>query len=336
MIGEHEESHFTLETSVKECLNTALARLVVQMEEILARHRKEQKELQAKITSKKKNASKKTRKGVNDECDRLEYDLKQAQQAEIEALDNTSPEEARLNGSLSDPTAALTEEIKDMQLNSESYSNGSNPNTTPSETSHTTQTSSKKPNRQKARMARKAAEQEAAIAAAEQEAASMPDQRDRELSAMKQQLQQRNLVETLIRPDGHCLYSACALSLSQRQELDYRALRHRTAEYISTHADEFAVFLDEPLDSYTAKIRDTAEWGGHLELSAIARAYRVRINVLRSSGRVDVVESGTEGSGGGDDTTDAVREVWLAYYEHSFGLGEHYNALRKQEGDLRA
>ena len=55
-------------------------------EEVQARHRRELKDLQGRITSKKKNASKKTRKGVNDECAAMERDLKDKQAAELAAL----------------------------------------------------------------------------------------------------------------------------------------------------------------------------------------------------------------------------------------------------------
>jgi OTU domain-containing protein 6 len=50
-----------------------------EMEELQAKHRKELRDLQSKITQKKKQASKKTRKGVNEECDRLEQELKDTQ-----------------------------------------------------------------------------------------------------------------------------------------------------------------------------------------------------------------------------------------------------------------
>ncbi|KAJ2980813.1 hypothetical protein NUW58_g6844 [Xylaria curta] len=56
------------------------------LDAIQARHRKEQRDLQSRITSKKKNATKKTRKGVNEECAALERDLKERQGQEIAAL----------------------------------------------------------------------------------------------------------------------------------------------------------------------------------------------------------------------------------------------------------
>ena len=68
------------------------------MEDLLARHRKEQKDLQSQITQKKKQASKKTRKGVNDECARLEEDLKAKQQQEIAAFDASSAPASKTAG----------------------------------------------------------------------------------------------------------------------------------------------------------------------------------------------------------------------------------------------
>src|SRR5436305_7686462 len=63
------------------------------MEELQARHRKEQRDLQSRITQKKKNASKKTRKGVNDECDALQQELLERQEAELKTLSQTTMEE---------------------------------------------------------------------------------------------------------------------------------------------------------------------------------------------------------------------------------------------------
>jgi OTU domain-containing protein 6 len=69
-----------------------------------------------------------------------------------------------------------------------------------------------------------------------------------------------------------------------------------------------------------------------LELSALANAYGVEIRVVQGGGRVEVVrpqeegraEAGEEGKGKEEGKT-----LWLAYYRHGYGLGEHYNSLRK-------
>jgi OTU domain-containing protein 6 len=296
------------------------------MEEILARHRKEKRDLQAKITQKKKNATKKTRKGVNDECERLERELAEKQQAELEALEPAKETQ-------------IAESLEELAIDDASTMPNGESNTAPEDPGQANhlqptpidQPRQKKPNRQKARLARRAAEQEVEAAAAAEEASHLPNLREQEISAMKEQMQKLDLSETLIRPDGHCLFSACAHSMpldllvSRSGEVGkepYQNVRYAAADFMASHPDDFAAFMEEPLDSYVRKIRDTAEWGGELELQAIARSFHVDINVLRANGQVEKIRSGS------DDRDDA-KPIWLAYYRHSFGLGEHYNALKK-------
>lgn len=287
------------------------------MEDLQARHRKEQRELQGRITSKKKNATKKTRKGVNDECERLERVLKEKQQAEIAALaspsshdDDTASTRSHDAGQ-SEPTSIETHAAPEFCA-ADSVALQERPNSQQENVG-------KKPNRQKARLARRAADQEAQRQAADDEAASMPDRRQQELAAMKKQMEHHELVEVFIQPDGHCLYSACARVIPASEGLTHQNVRIAAADYMTAHPDEFFPFLEEPLDSYTRKIRNTAEWGGHLELQAIARAYNININVLQASGHIENIRPEQPGE----------EIAWLAYYRHSFGLGEHYNALTR-------
>lgn len=336
------------------------------MEDLLLRHRKEQKDLQARITQKKKSATKKTRRGVNDECERLQRELSERHQAEI----------AELTGeTLQNESEPPADDLGDLSLNGDSATNGdtkdlgSTPNgtagesttpdsasasalissgsSTPSATSTTTRT--KKPNRQKARLARRAAEQAAAAAAASEEASQLTNHRENEQEAMDAAFKKLNLKEIEINPDGHCLFSAVATQLDElglglrpdpsrivigpttQTRIDtvaspkhdgYRAVRAVTADFIAEHKDEFEPFMEEPLESYTRKIKLTAEWGGQLELQAIARAYGVDINVVQGDGRIERIEAGDV-----DEEERAKRVIWLAYYRHTYGLGEHYNAL---------
>ncbi|ETN41321.1 uncharacterized protein HMPREF1541_03256 [Cyphellophora europaea CBS 101466] len=308
------------------------------MDELFARHRKEQRELQNRITSKKKNATKKTRKGVNDECESLERELREKQRAEVEALQPDSVE----NGIESLSINGHDKEVDDLENDGEDTGTAVNDEDRkqvkfdatakdPVEPSDSSVSRTKKPNRQKARMARRAAEQEAQAAAAAEEAANLPDLREQEMSAMKTLQEKHGLIETFIRPDGHCLYSACALGMDSEQvtrsgphSLPYQNVRLAAADFISKHPDDFSAFLEESLDKYVTKVKDTAEWGGQLELQAIARAYNVNIHVLQADGRVEEIRSGPSAS-------EQPGDVWLAYYRHSFGLGEHYNALKKSE-----
>ncbi|KAL2819522.1 OTU-like cysteine protease [Aspergillus granulosus] len=318
------------------------------MEDLQARHRKEQKDLQARITQKKKSATKKTRRGINDECDRLQRELSERHQAEI----------AELNGETSEPPV---DRLEDLSIDDETQ-NGLDGEPTTAEPPTLSQTSEsisptppthvKKPNRQKARLARRAAEQVAQAALAEEEASKLTNHRGNEKEAMEAVFKRLKLKEVDITPDGHCLFSAVACQLDEmglglkpdparivlqpttlaRMETvasprhdGYRAVRAVTADFITENRDDFEAFMEEPLEQYTRKIKLTAEWGGQLELQAIARAYGVNINVIQGDGRIEKIESGDIDIK--DESEQGKKVIWLAYYRHTYGLGEHYNAL---------
>jgi OTU domain-containing protein 6 len=294
------------------------------MEELQSKHRKELKDLQSRITQKKKQASKKTRKGVNEECDRLEAELKQRQADEIAAA----------NGQPTSKEDELpTEELDDLTLQQDDEEPAPAPKqstpSTPIETPAPSQ--GRKPNRQKERLARRAAEQEELARQAAEEAQNLPDLKQQERERMLSYMKERGLEEKEIRADGHCLYSAVADQLAQldipigkqpgsEPEIPYKVTRSAAAGWIESHPDDFEPFLEEPMPDYLRKIRDTGEWGGQLELLALAKSYGVEINVLQDFGRVEKIEP--EG-----DAAD--KKIWLGYYKHGFGLGEHYNSLRK-------
>ena len=300
------------------------------LEETQSRHRKEQKELQSRITQKKKNASKKTRKGVNTECDDLERALKERQEQEIQALHvGSEPQESAEVEKSSD------EEVTDSKPSGVGEATNGLSKTAISESATPSDDGKQAPkrNRQKERLARRAAEQEAAVEAAKIEAANQPDPKAIERERLLKEFKANGRQEKVIRPDGHCLFSAVADQLSQagiplggdaedlKEDQRYKAVRKAAANYIEGHPDDFVAWLDEPLEGYVKKIRDTAEWGGHLELLALAKTYNVEICVLQDGGKQNI-EPGLEGKG-------EPEKIWLAYYRHGFGLGEHYNSLRQ-------
>lgn len=302
------------------------------MDELQRKHRQEQKDLQSRITQKKKSATKKTRKGINDECAELERQLKERQAAEVSSLTGPLLEDELGNDDdidsfedkeVKQPANGLTASSKPMSESVHSAADGP----------------IKKPNRQKARLARRAAEQQAAAEQAGREATNLPNLREQELKSMREAYTTKGLLEHEIRSDGHCLYAAIADQLEDLKivsspkikittsdveptatKVGYKTTRQVAAAYISENPDDFAPFLEEPLPEYVKTIRETGEWGGHLEILALAKAYGVDVNVLQADGRVDTIECGLE---------NVPHQLWLAYYRHSFGLGEHYNSLRR-------
>ncbi|KAI8206076.1 OTU domain-containing protein 2 [Colletotrichum sp. SAR 10_76] len=300
------------------------------LEQMQTRHRKEQRDLIGRITSKKKNATKKTRKGVNDECADMERRLKEKQAEELAALsgDGGAPEP---EGSEDEKDAADDDEIAE-KLAQTTISKPEMTTPAPEETQSAGGGGGggKKRNRQKERLARRAAEVEAAAVKAEEEAANMTDHRGIEKTYMLNEFKAHSLSEKEIAPDGHCLFSAVADQLQQKgiplagegeskpAALPYKIVRRRAAEWMEAHPDDFAPFLEEGLEGYVRKIRDTAEWGGQLELVALAGVYGVEIRVVQDGRTERIGEGGAAGE-----------EIWLAYYRHGYGLGEHYNSLRK-------
>ena len=306
------------------------------LEALQQRHRKEQRDLVSRITQKKKQATKKTRKGVNDECERLERELAERQAEETRALtgEGREPEGAEAESSDDEEEEEEEEEVVDVKIEALRL-NG--PATTP-RTQSGPSGAGKKKNRQKDRLARRKAEHAAAIAQAEEEARNAPNPRVLEKQRFEPLLAHRNLVLHEIRADGHCLYAAVADQLGTRgldltpripitiagsEALPYKKVRYAAAGWIEAHAGEFEAFVEDALPEHVRKIRETGEWGGHVELLALAKSYGVRICVLHSDGRVDRVE---------DEAVQGDKEeIWLGYYRHSHGLGEHYNSLRKAE-----
>ncbi|RPA97720.1 OTU-domain-containing protein [Choiromyces venosus 120613-1] len=292
-------------------------------EEMFARHRKEIRELTARITQKKKNATKKTRRGITSECESLEHELKERQSREIAALDNPDGESIEASEVPESKPEGEEEKEKDRKRLEESNTNtNTTTNTTASnDTPQQSPAGSKKPNRQKARLARRAAEAAALSAVAEAEASALPNPRQAEMRAMQTLLANLHLSEKEIAPDGHCLYSAFADQLPTPS--DYKTTRKKCAEYMLAHRDEFEPFLEEPIEEHVRKIGETAEWGGQTEVLALAKAFGVIVNVVQTEGRgvEKMNEEGVEG------------EVWLGYYRHSFGLGEHYNSLKKVKAE---
>jgi len=105
-------------------------------------------------------------------------------------------------------------------------------------------------------------------------------------------------------------------------------LRRLAGAHLRSHADEFAPFLGLEAGSpefiaYCEKVESVsaAEWGGQVELRALAACLERQIHVYDSAAPLIVM---------GEEFTDAT-PLKVTYHRHYFSLGEHYNSVRYLE-----
>ena len=113
---------------------------------------------------------------------------------------------------------------------------------------------------------------------------------------------------------------------------DHKSLREIAARYIQTHAEEFCPFLgleptDPAFEAYCDKVASEtqAEWGGQLEVTALAAALQMPIHVYSADAPILVTNGFTAA-----ESTTAV-PLKITYHRHYFALGEHYNSVTSAE-----
>lgn len=185
-----------------------------------------------------------------------------------------------------------------------------------------------------ARRRRKKAEQEAeSQRLIEKEKSNMgPSARFLELEAIVEQLKPNKLRIHTIAADGHCLYGAIAHQMQVTGfhglvAASVQALRDAVADYLLGNRAEFIPFIetvngDNALyDQYCEELRNTAAWGGQVELNVLAKVLRATIEVYGAD--MPLVRMG-EGDGGAP-------VFRVSFHRHYLGLGEHYNSVVPNE-----
>ena len=299
---------------------------------MLARHKKEAKDLVGRTTGMKKQANKNTRKNILKQIKEMEDNLKQKHEQELKELYDVSAgiqaDEGARDESDDDDDDELTPEklLSHLGLgNNESESKASDIPQTEQNSEEGGRSQKKKRNRRKEKLAQREAEMKRIQEEAREEQGQKPDLRSIELKNIKDLCDIQHVVQYDITPDGHCLFASIADQLKIRQGIDVgvKQLRKSAADYIKEHPDDFIPFLfDEEtmslknIDEYVNKLENTAMWGGDLEVLALSKVYDSPISVMMS-GRA-ALHMNEEGSN---------PELKLVYYQHAFGLGEHYNSL---------
>ena len=209
-----------------------------------------------------------------------------------------------------------------------------------------------KARRKKERQKEREAERQAEL---ERETANAgPSMRQVELEQMQAVLTPLDLKIGEVDADGHCLYRAVAAqtgrSYNEMRELYIASqllsisapnsstnLHHSVfsamplsgrlcADALIANQDDFAPFCEytddiASFDQYVERVRNSAEWGGHLELRALGQALDRPIQVYS-------LQSGSKPLSINDERNDEKKKpIRLSYHLHYYALGEHYNQV---------
>lgn len=272
------------------------------MEDILARHKKEKKELQGKIQGLKKNSGKK-KKEVTEEINKLEADLLKKHTEELANLDlNKDSEE--------------TEEEKPVKNEED-------------EEKPVVQKLSKAQKRRD-KKAEKEKERDQLIKESEEE--NKNGIRMLEQKALNKILKSRGLVSHTVPSDGDCLYNAVRHQMVENGlgHYDVIKLRNITADYIQKNKDSLIFYMTNPgsdeilndteFENYCELIRTTKAWGGQVEIQALSNVLKIPIEVLQAAGPPTI-----QGSEFGK------QNLVLTYHRHLYNLGEHYNSTKLKD-----
>ena len=293
------------------------------MDELKAKHKKEIRAFESdKRTALKRVKStsgkgKKLKEALAKAEKEWDDKLKTLLQKHEEALSELQGQDARANGAEDPANTDEQEQEQTPDMKKE-------PELTPKEKA----LAKKMRKRQKALEKEKAREEEIA-----REMANAPDPRQLELDAiMELHLSGGNMEIEEVAADGNCLYRAIAKQMEyidDSTEYDYIRIRHACAEEMKEKREEYEHFADlaemkvENFEEYVEKVRDSSEWGGHLELRALAQSLKKTIIVYSTEAPLEIKTDG----GGGIDDEGVIR---LSFHRQYYALGEHYNSVVKQ------
>ena len=150
-----------------------------------------------------------------------------------------------------------------------------------------------------------------------------PSQRDIEIASLKEKLlDPAGLMLKEVMADGHCLYRAVSDQVADSQS-NYSSVRSICADTLMNNADEYAPFaeFDDSFEEYVDAVRNSAQWGGQLEVRALAQALK-RTIIVYSVEYSEPVVMGEEFSSHSDSNP-----IRLSFHRHYYALGEHYNSV---------
>ncbi|CAL1145988.1 unnamed protein product [Cladocopium goreaui] len=287
-------------------------------EELEERHEREVQELEERSTQHVAQVTESAGKGkkgkqlieaAQREVEQWDYDLREKHREELELLMDS------LNGG---PKDVATEEKPEVKVTEEDEAEKAR---------------RKKEKAQKKRQAKadKEAQREAEKEREKLEAG--PSARDVELEALHGVLsvQKPPLKVLEIPSDGHCLYRSIADQVRRvRPDLCdyqgpademYREVRRICAKSLRGDMENYAPFAElkdgGDFEGYCQRVESSADWGGELELRALADAMKVRVQVFQAGSDQPLVLGAAV----------KAAPLQVSFHRHYYALGEHYNSV---------
>ncbi|XP_060516713.1 deubiquitinase OTUD6B [Cylas formicarius] len=281
---------------------------------LLKKHRKEKKDLQAQIHSMKKSipkGDKKRKKEVNEDITILEKELEERHKKELseaDALNKMAPNE---NGTGEKHCASSENSIQEEVLQVQRVSRAQ---------------------KRRNKKDQDAKEREKRIT--EQAERNKEGPRHTEMILIKQLLKACNRQIYNIPADGNCLYLAVNHQLEIMGQPTYSIsdLRKKTADFMRKNKNDFLPFMFNELDSddeineetfekYCKNVETTKLWGSQLELKALSSIVSCPIKIIQAGSPPTLQGENINGP-----------ELVITYHRHLYRLGEHYNSTLTCEG----
>lgn len=269
----------------------------------LERHKKEKKDLQAKIQKLKTSVpkgDKKKRKEVNSDIVVMEREMSQRHAQELNAFKDSHQLEE-----------VIVEELEKAHISEEAPIEEPPPPSEP-------QAKVSRAQRRKEKKAKKDAER---VGQVDDGQMTGPNERLEEEKAFTVKLLRRNLKLCAIASDGNCMYAAFSHQLQQQGiQSCVKSLRKSVSNYMLQQAERFLPYYtgDEDFEEYCRKVEKTSEWGGEFELRALSELYQTPI---------EIIQAGETGLVIGEHLSKQP-SVILTYHLHAFRLGAHYNSVQ--------
>jgi len=149
-----------------------------------------------------------------------------------------------------------------------------------------------------------------------------------DLCTQRQALKEFGLRIKIVEGDGNCLFRALADQLHGDESLHHKE-REKTVDFIESHKDQFACFLDESetFEDYCSRMRENGEWGGNMEIVANASCNQVSIAIHQADTPCFIVSPLSDNS----KQTCVKRTLHISLHDGHCEAWAHYNSVRRED-----